>query len=77
MGKIAFEKKNYGINRPFGEVMAIHIQKALYKANGKVEGKNGAANMLRINPATLRGRMKKLKISFGRSTNKNRYGTKD
>jgi transcriptional regulator with GAF, ATPase, and Fis domain len=50
--------------------MANHIQKALDQANGRVEGKNGAASMLGINPGTLRGRMKKLKISYGRSLHK-------
>ena len=74
---IALVKEDDGSIHPLDEVMANHIQKALDQANGKVEGKNGAANMLRINPATLRGRMKKLNIAYGRSTNKNRYGTKD
>lgn len=51
---------------PLDEVMAEHIRKALKAANGRVEGKNGAANMLGINPGTLRGRMKKLNIAYGR-----------
>jgi len=59
-----------GTIRPLDEVMANHIQKALDKANGKVEGKNGAASMLGINPGTLRGRMKKLNIAYGRSSHK-------
>ena len=58
--------------RPLDEVMANHIQKALDQANGKVEGNNGAASMLGINPGTLQGRMKKLKISYGRNSNKKR-----
>jgi transcriptional regulator with GAF, ATPase, and Fis domain len=33
---------------------------------GKIEGKNGAATVLGMNPATLRYRMQKLGISFGR-----------
>jgi transcriptional regulator with GAF, ATPase, and Fis domain len=33
---------------------------------GKIEGKNGAAAVLGMNPATLRYRMQKLDISFGR-----------
>ena len=50
------------------------MRKALDQANGRVEGENGAASMLGINPGTLRGRMKKLKISYGRSSHKKRYG---
>ena len=74
MENIALQKEDDGIIRPLDEVMANHIQKALDKANGKVEGDKGAASMLGINPGTLRGRMKKLKIPYGRSTNKKRDG---
>ncbi|MGD8338010.1 MAG: sigma 54-interacting transcriptional regulator [Desulfobacterales bacterium] len=71
---MGLKKEDDGIIRPLDEVMANHIQKALDQANGRVEGKNGAASMLGINPGTLRGRMKKLKISYGRSSHKKRYG---
>ncbi len=43
-----------------------HIRRALEISSGKIEGKGGAAEMLGINPATLRNRMRKLKIPFGR-----------
>jgi len=36
-------------------------------AKGKVHGKDGTAEMLEINASTLRARMKKMGISFGRS----------
>ena len=74
MENIALQKEDDGIIRPLDEVMANHIQKALGKANGKVEGDKGAASMLGINPGTLRGRMKKLKIPYGRSTKQKRDG---
>jgi formate hydrogenlyase transcriptional activator len=48
------------------EAMARHIRKALYKTGGKVEGDEGAARILCINPGTLRQRMRKLGIPFGR-----------
>jgi transcriptional regulator with GAF, ATPase, and Fis domain len=41
-----------------------HIEAALRQANGRVEGPHGAARMLRINPHTLRARMRKLKIDW-------------
>ena len=47
--------------------MALHIRKALVIAQGKVEGKAGAAEILGINPRTLRHRMKKLNVPFGRA----------
>lgn len=46
--------------------MAGHIKKALDIAGGKVEGKNGAAELLGVNPRTLRHRMRKLGVPFGR-----------
>jgi transcriptional regulator with GAF, ATPase, and Fis domain len=54
------------------QAMAEHIRKAMDIAKGKVEGKGGAAEHLGINPRTLRHRMKKLGIPFGRSV-KNKY----
>jgi len=44
-----------------------HIINALKIAGGKVEGKDGAAAILAMNPATLRSRMKKLGIPFGKA----------
>jgi transcriptional regulator with GAF, ATPase, and Fis domain len=45
---------------------ALHIQRALQKANGTVHGPGGAAAILGINPSTLRSKMKKLGIFYGR-----------
>ena len=36
-----------------------HIFQALEKTGWRIEGKNGAAAMLGLNPSTLRGRMRK------------------
>ncbi len=44
------------------------IKKALEISKGKVHGKNGAAELLGINPGTLRHKMRKLGIPFGRKT---------
>jgi len=48
------------------EAMSVHIRHALKLANGKVEGPDGAAELLKINPHTLRGRMQKLEVPYGR-----------
>ena len=46
---------------------AHHIRRALEMASGRVEGEAGAAALLGINPGTLRHRMRKLGIPFGRA----------
>jgi transcriptional regulator with GAF, ATPase, and Fis domain len=50
--------------------MKEHIQHALKMADGKIAGKGGAAELLDINPRTLRHRMTKLNIPFGREASK-------
>jgi transcriptional regulator with GAF, ATPase, and Fis domain len=50
------------------EAMSFHIKYALKLAKGKVEGAHGAAELLGINPQTLRARMKKLGVPYGRKT---------
>ena len=55
-------KGSYNLDK----VTADHICRVLKIANGKVEGRQGAAELLGINPGTLRHRMRKLGISFGR-----------
>lgn len=42
----------------------LYITNVLNKTDGKISGKNGAAELLGINPSTLRSRMKKLGINF-------------
>ncbi len=46
--------------------MRQHIELALAKCSGRVEGPNGAAKLLALNPYTLRGRMRKLGIDWAR-----------
>ena len=47
-------------------VMSRHIRRVLALAGGRVEGEKGAARLLGIKPNTLRHRMTKLGIPFGR-----------
>ncbi|MCX5806156.1 MAG: sigma 54-interacting transcriptional regulator [Proteobacteria bacterium] len=53
-----------------GNIEALHIRLALKMAGGRVEGEKGAAAILGINPGTLRHRMRKLGVSFGRAAKK-------
>jgi transcriptional regulator with GAF, ATPase, and Fis domain len=47
-------------------VDSSHIRRVLKMTNGIVHGTGGAAALLGINPSTLRSRMKKLRIPYGR-----------
>ncbi len=49
---------------PLDVVMKRHIEMALRETHGRVEGRHGVARLLRINPHTLRARMRKLKIDW-------------
>jgi transcriptional regulator with GAF, ATPase, and Fis domain len=57
------------------ELMSLHISKALEMAKGKIYGPGGAAEMLGIEPNTLRARMDKLGIQYGRRS-RSRYQSK-
>lgn len=46
--------------------MRQHIEQVLKQTGGKVGGPGGAAELLRVNASTLRSRMKKLGIAYGR-----------
>jgi len=50
------------------EVVSGHISRALEITEGRVGGEKGAASLLQINPSTLRKRMRKLGIPFGRKS---------
>jgi len=45
-------------------IIKTHIEKILKLAQGKIHGKGGAAELLGINPSTLRNRMNKLGIIY-------------
>ena len=51
---------------PLSEVVASHIRQALTYAGGRIEGQGGAAELLEEHPSTLRARMRRLGIPFGR-----------
>lgn len=51
------------------DVERCHILMVLQKTGGLIEGPNGAARILKINPSTLRGRMKKMGIKRKQSPN--------
>lgn len=60
------ESDSPGTTLSLDTVMARHIRQVLELCNGRVEGPKGAARKLDIHPSTLRKRMKKLNIPFGK-----------
>ncbi|MGO9018673.1 MAG: sigma-54 interaction domain-containing protein [Syntrophobacteraceae bacterium] len=60
----ALEPDRAGDLPTLDETMSRQIRQALQKSNGKISGLGGAAQLLGINPNTLRSRMRKLGISF-------------
>lgn len=53
-----------GVFPTLDAAMTAHIRAALARCRGKVEGPQGAASLLGINPHTLRARMRKLGIEW-------------
>jgi transcriptional regulator with GAF, ATPase, and Fis domain len=51
-------------------LVARHIQAVLGRCGGRIEGERGAARLLRVNPSTLRKRMRKLGIAYGKKVTK-------
>lgn len=49
---------------PLDDAIKRHIERALTLTQGRVEGRQGAAALLKINPHTLRARMRKLGIDW-------------
>ena len=46
------------------DAIRAHIRRALSRTHGRIEGRGGAADLLGLNPHTLRGKMRKLRIDW-------------
>jgi transcriptional regulator with GAF, ATPase, and Fis domain len=53
-------------DRSLGHIEKEHILEVLERTNWRIEGPNGAAAILRLNPSTLRSRMKKFGLERSR-----------
>ena len=58
------------------KINAHHIRQALDMAGGKINGPGGAAQILGLHPNTLRSRMNKLGIPYGRKSRQHSGGPK-
>ena len=78
-GPLTFEHLNLPVHKKSGaqkdqlsdldnldEITSLHIRRVLAKTKGKIHGPGGTAELLGINASTLRNRMKKLEIEYGR-----------
>lgn len=65
-GTIPMERISRPVSKKLDAVISQHIKQVLHETRGKINGPGGAAEILDINPGTLRNRMKKLGIPFGR-----------
>ena len=50
------------------DIISVHIKSVLNKTGGKIHGPGGAAELLGVNANTLRNRMNKLGLAYGRKT---------
>jgi len=73
---LPFQKESKGFHKlgadtdNLDEMNTRHIHRVLSKTDGKIHGPGGAAELLGINANTLRNRMKKLRIEYGKRMNK-------
>jgi hydrogenase-4 transcriptional activator len=65
-GRTSSPKSSGGRFPTLDEAMREHIEEALRRSNGVIEGPRGAAALLDINPYTLRARMRKLGVEWSR-----------
>ncbi|MFY9221160.1 MAG: helix-turn-helix domain-containing protein, partial [Blastocatellia bacterium] len=61
--KLSSVKSNSKVNKSLEDIEKEHILKVLEQVGWVIEGTQGAATILKINPNTLRSRMKKLGIT--------------
>lgn len=62
----ADEKEDSNFLVTADELFRIHVKKVMEITKGRIQGKGGAAEILGLNPSTLRNRLRKLKVPFGR-----------
>ncbi len=65
--EISIPLENEGKALTLDEVVKGYIKEVLAVTHGQINGEKGAAAILGVNPNTLRNRMKKLGVPFGRN----------
>ena len=56
-------------SRKLDDVISAHLRQVLKETEGRINGSDGAAQILGINPSTLRNKLIKLDIPYGRTGN--------
>lgn len=62
----AMNSRMHPLTDNLDEIISSHIRNVLNKTSGKIHGSGGTAELLGVNPNTLRNRMNKLGIAYGR-----------
>lgn len=65
-GDEALAAAESGVFQTLDDAIRSHITRALSLTAGRIEGRGGAADILGLNPHTLRGKMRKLRIDWAR-----------
>lgn len=60
----ARETESQGAIKTLDDTVRDHIERALALTSGRIEGRGGAAELLGLNPHTLRGKMRKLGVDW-------------
>ncbi len=61
------------ISQTLDEMISRHIRQTISMTNGKIHGPGGAAELLGINASTLRARMNKLGINYGKDSKREKH----
>jgi hydrogenase-4 transcriptional activator len=64
--EVCVPQKTNDASLKLDDAMSLHMRKVLEMTKGKIHGHGGAAELLGINPSTLRWRLDRLGIEFGR-----------
>ena len=67
-GKFLPQEERARMIKPFDDMVRQYLEQALESAGGKIQGKGSAAEMLELNPNTLRTKLDKYGIPYGRKT---------
>jgi transcriptional regulator with GAF, ATPase, and Fis domain len=61
-----FRQSSVSASTALDDITVDHLRRTLDATRGRIEGPGGAAELLRLNPSTLRNKLRKHGIAFGR-----------
>jgi transcriptional regulator with GAF, ATPase, and Fis domain len=67
-GEFKGQIQSFGDSLELDTMISRHIKRVIAMSKGKIHGPGGAAEILKVNPSTLRSKMKKMGIDYGRKS---------